>query len=235
MTESADPNNRPASAAGDAPNHVYDRLRADLVNGAFPPGMKLKPQELKNALGCSAGVLREALVRLAGEGMVQFEAQRGFRTIVPTERAFYEIAHLRTLVEIEGARLSIQNGDMEWEANLSAAHHKLAHLEERMRCTDDLASMIEIWTRYESDFHRALIAACGSDLLKELHKQIFDKFRLYAVVEASSFGFRGAVTIREHQQVLEAALARDPVRCAQAIEAHFQIYRRRAAAQAKSH
>ena len=227
MPESVNQILRPAGASNDAPGQVYDRLREHLIHGAYDPGMKLKPQLLKDELGCSAGVLREALVRLAGEGLVQFEAQRGFRTIEPTERTFYEIAHLRTLIETEGARLSMVHGDMEWEANLSAAHHKLAHLEERMRHAENLAGQLEIWTRYEWDFHQALIAACGSALLQELHQQIFDKFRLYAVVEASSFGFRGAVTIREHQQVLEAALARDPARCAQAIEEHFQIYRRR--------
>lgn len=230
MDESFDLPPRPASTRSEAPGPVYDRLRADLIHGAFAPGMKLKPQQLKDELGCSAGVLREALVRLAGEGLVQFQAQRGFRTILPTQQAFFEIAHLRTLIETEGARLSVLNGDMEWEANLSAAHHKLAHLEERMRCTEDIAGLLEIWTRYEWDFHQALIAACGSVLLQGLHQQIFDKFRLYSVVETSSFGFRGAVTIREHQQVVEAALARDPARCTRAIEAHFQIYRRRQSA-----
>lgn len=216
---------RPTVPAG----NVYDRLRENLIIGAFAPGTKLKPQYLKDQLSCTTGVVREALIRLAGEGLVDFESQRGFRAIVPTEKSFYEVTHLRTLIECEGARLSIQNGDMDWEADLIAAHHKLAHLEERMRSEADLRSLLEVWSRYEWTFHSTLLSACGSDLLKEQHRAIFDKFRLHLLAKARSFGFRGEVTIREHGDILAAALARDVDACQQAIQKHFRIYRSRAA------
>ena len=105
--------------------------------------------------------------------------------------------------------MSIKQGGLEWETNLSAAHHRLVYLEEKMRGTDDLRSFIKWWLRYDQHFHEALISACGSELLRQQYRSIYDKFRLHAVFELRTYGFRGEVTTKEHNDILTAALARD--------------------------
>jgi DNA-binding GntR family transcriptional regulator len=57
---------------------AYDELRAMIVDGRLPPGARVGQAELADALGISRGSVREALRRLAGDGLVEFEVNRGF-------------------------------------------------------------------------------------------------------------------------------------------------------------
>ena len=57
---------------------AYDELRARIVDGRLPPGARVGQAELADALGISRGSVREALRRLVGDGLVEFEVNRGF-------------------------------------------------------------------------------------------------------------------------------------------------------------
>ena len=210
---------------GTSAGYAYAQLRGGLIWGRWQQGEKLKPQHLKSEFSTTSGALREALIRLAGEGFVSFEEQRGFSTIKPSRESFLELRHLRMLLEVEATRMSIGNGDLEWETNLSAAHHRLVYLEEKMRGTADLRSFIKWWSRYDQQFHEVLISACGSALLRQQYRSIYDKFRLHAVSELRTYGFRGEVTTNEHNDILTAAIARDADACVAAIDRHVTIYR----------
>lgn len=199
---------------------IYDSIRNRLAAGELAPGKKLKPDELRRAYGCSASMLREVLFRLACGGYVDFEEQRGFRVPSPSLNRLLDIVHMRVLIEAEGAALSIARGDMEWEARLNAAHHKLAHLESRMNTADRLEDYIGIWTRFDWEFHETLISACGSQLLQETLHSLFYRYRQHLVGLVPDCGFRRG-TVEEHKAILDAALARDPGGCAGAIRRHF--------------
>ena len=218
----ADAHGRPAGSRA-----IVARLREDLIFGTWKPGERLRPQALRERYDTTSGTLREALIRLAGEGLVEMEEQRGFSTMRPTPETFHQVRHLRLLIECEGARLSILRGDLEWEADLNAAHHRLAHIEHRMRDADDLAEHIQMWSRHDQAFHEALMAACGSDLLKREHERVYERFRMHVVAELQQWGFRGALNVEEHGAILAAALDRDAAACAAALDAHLAIYRSR--------
>lgn len=141
---------------------AYAMIREDLVSGRIRPGEKLMPQRLATRYGFSSAVLREALLKLSAEGFVENLPQRGFRSVSIDADTVWEIAHYRVLIEAEGARLSILRGDMKWEANLTAAHHLLSHLEEVMRGQDHSMEQLRYWSGCDRAFHEALIAACGS-------------------------------------------------------------------------
>lgn len=205
---------------------LYARLREDLVRGKLDPGTKLKPKLLVADYPASTAALREVLLRLAAEGFVTSQPQRGFRVVTPTPSSIWEIAHFRILLEKEGARLSIIKGDVGWEANLTAAHHRLSHLEARMRGAADLSDQLRLWSRYDRDFHEALIGACGSALLKAQHRAAFDRFKQHVITQDASLGFRGEALIEEHDAILTSALARDAAACNAAIQRHFETYRR---------
>lgn len=57
---------------------AYDEIRTMIVDGPLGPGARLAQAELADQLGISRGSVREALRRLAGDGFVQFEVNRGF-------------------------------------------------------------------------------------------------------------------------------------------------------------
>jgi DNA-binding GntR family transcriptional regulator len=189
-----------AASSGD---QAYKRIRTDLVFGRLKPGQRLILDRMKPAYGVSITTLREILSRLAAEKLVTAEGQRGFQVSDCSADDLREIAELRLLLESSALRASFAAGDVEWEARLVAAHHKLAHVEQRLVSGQD--APLEQWKRYDFEFHNALVSACGSRALLDLHAGVYDRYLRYQMV----FGvFRGGVAADEHRELLEAALAR---------------------------
>lgn len=160
--------------------------------------------------------MREILNRLAADGLVLAEGQRGFEVSPVSVADLEEIADLRLLLETHALEHSIAHGDMEWEARLVSAHYKLARMEEVMATGD--TSRAEDWKRYDWEFHQALISACGSRLLIETHSGVFDKYLRYQMVALS---YRGDVASAEHQQLLDAAIRRDGETAKRILVAHI--------------
>lgn len=183
---------------------TYEAIRHDIIFGRLDPGSKLRLERLRGAYGAGVSTIREALNRLASEGFVVAEGQRGFAVAPMSAEDLREIADLRVLVECHALALSIGAGDTEWEGLVVAAHHKLHRMEERMQAGE--TSVRETWKRYDWEFHQALISACGSRQLMRVHGTVFDKYLRY---QMRSLTYRGATAAAEHRALLDAALARN--------------------------
>jgi DNA-binding GntR family transcriptional regulator len=183
---------------------AYRQIRADIVLGKLAPGQKLRLDALRQRYGVGIGTLRELLCRLLSEGLVVAEAQRGFEVSPVSAANLRELAALRLLLEGHAIELSFAAGDVEWEGRIVAAHHKLARMEQRMSAGQREGT--ELWKRYDWEFHHALISACGSAALLELHAPIYDKYLRYQMVVGL---FRGEIAADEHGMLLRCALKRD--------------------------
>lgn len=200
--------------AGEA---AYRRLRADVVLGRLAPGRKLGLDGLRAIYGAAIGTLREALNRLASEGLVEAEGQRGFRVAPVSIEDFREIAQLRLLLETHAMEHSFARGDLDWEGDVVGAHHRLAVLERRLLAGE--AADAAQWKRYDRAFHESLIAACGSTALLEAHAAVHDRYLRYQMVGVA---FRGATAAEQHAALLDCALRRDAARAATILEAHVE-------------
>lgn len=196
---------------------TYQKIKRDIIFGALKPGSKLKLDTLKQRYAASPSTLREALNRLASEGFVEAPEQRGFLVKPVSIEDMKEIASLRVLLECHALRLSIENGDADWEGNLVAAHHKLRLMEEKLLSGDE--SETETWKRYDWEFHLAMIQACNSENLLALHSVLYDKYLRYQMLVLT---YRGEVAAEEHRAMFEAALARDTEEAARLLEKHIQ-------------
>jgi len=195
---------------------TYERIKHDIIFGKLAPGTKLKLDGLKSAYAASVSTLREALNRLASDGFVSAEEQRGFFVTPVSKDDLSEIANLRILLECHALRESIENGDADWEGDLVAAHHKLHLMERRMQSGDETEK--ELWKRYDWEFHLALIRACNSSNLLALHAVLFGKYLRYQMLVLT---YRGEKAAREHKDIFDAALARDSASAARLLEAHI--------------
>lgn len=203
-----------AETAGEA---AYRRLRGDIVFGRLAPGRKLGLEGLRGIYGAAVGTLREALNRLASEGLVEAEGQRGFRVAPVSIADFREIAQLRLLLETHAMALAFAAGGLDWEGEVVGAHHRLAVLERRLLAGEP-ADQAQ-WKLYDRAFHLALIAACGSAALLETHAAVHDRYLRYQMVGVS---FRGAAVAGQHAALLDCALKRDATRAAALLEAHVE-------------
>ena len=200
---------------------MYRDLEKRLTTNEFLHGAKLRAEILREEFGCSASSVREVLLRLSTQGLVNFREQRGFRVPERSSQKLIELTHVRILLEGEGAVLSIREGGVAWEARLTAAHHKLIHIENRIQALDDPTELVDIWFSCEGEFHQTLISACGSGTLKQLHSQIYAQFRQQLMEADRRFDFISA-NIKQHAEILDAALKADEALTRKRIHDHLK-------------
>lgn len=197
---------------------AYLQVRRDIIEGRLAPGEKLRVEHLKDRYGIGAGTLREALALLLSDVLVVAEGQRGFHVAPISLQDLADITNTRVLLETNALRLSIQNGDDEWEAGLVAAFHKLSNSEERLGNRNNVRE----WEERNRSFHEALIAACDSDwqryLIGLLYRQS-ERYRHLAITRnVMPRDLHG-----EHGAIIEAALKRDGERASRALERHIRL------------
>lgn len=196
---------------------AYGRIRADIITGVLPPGMKLKLEVLRRDYGASVSTLRETLSRLVSEKLVLAEGQRGFEVMPISVENLLDVAALRKFLETHALRQSFAHGDVDWEARVISAHHKLAQMEARMAEGDRTDT--DLWKRYDWLFHQALVSACGSQVLMDAHATVFERYLRYQMIALS---YRGAIASAEHLAMKEAALRRDADAACDLLARHIQ-------------
>lgn len=214
------PRSSDANAHGTIGDVVYERIRDDILSGELHPGMKLKLEQLKRKYDVSINTLRETLVRLASEGLVEAEGQKGFRVVPISLVDLLEIAELRQVLECHAVRQSIEKGDLKWEGRVVAAHHMLARCERQMM--EDSAAHSAEWQKLDREFHIALMSACQSRWIMRVYRQIHDQYLRYQYLALKSIGFRGEVLLDEHQALRDHVLNRDVDAATDLLAKHIQ-------------
>ncbi len=201
---------------------LTDRLRDEIVSGAVAPGAKLKLVPLARRYEVSRGPLREAASRLAAEGLVTIEDQRGFR-VAPISRAdLLDVTHTRQRVEALALRDSIEHGDLAWEGRVLAARHMLERVTPTAEGPVD-ADAHEAFRTHHLAFHEALVDACPSTYLLRFREHLYvltERYRNLAVVAPGPAGAARDIAA-EHQAIAEAAVARDADRACALMGAHL--------------
>ncbi len=185
---------------------VYEAVRRDILFGRRAPGSRLQLNELAEEYEVSLSVVREAVTRLASEELVEATPQRGFRVRSLSLAELRDLTWVRVQVETLALRESIAKGDVGWEADLVAAHHRLAATP---MFFEDGTGNTE-WMQVHGAFHAALAAGAGSPILERLRQQLYDASELYRYWSAHlphPAVREGA--IEEHKAICDAALARD--------------------------
>lgn len=192
-------------------------IRQDIISGALPPGRKLKLEQLKELYSVSVSTLREILSRLATENLVVAEGQRGFEVSPASQQELLELGDLRVLLECHAIGLSFVAGDLDWEARVVAAHHKLAAIERGLLAGD--TSRTVDWVRYDWEFHQALVSSCNSATLMASLSSIFDRFLRYHLLAES---FRGRPVVDDHRLLFDMAMKRDVEGARTKLRTHVQ-------------
>jgi DNA-binding GntR family transcriptional regulator len=204
--------------------NVANALQHDLVTARYRPGQKLPIIQLARTYGVSPGAVREALSRLVAEGLVEFNEQRGFRAAPVSQTALADITRTRILIDVHALREAIRLGDVEWEADVLAIHHRLSN--SPVHDSANPGGYGAEWQRLHRIFHRALIAACGSDWLLRFHDLLFDqivRYRSAAPADEMARRDRSRDCIAEHNEIVRAAVMRDADAAAAALERHYTM------------
>lgn len=194
---------------------AYEVIRGDIVNGRHTPNRKLKIQELADEIGVSPGAVREALSHLVPEELVVSRDQRGFRVAPLSLADLADLTYLRCEVESLALRRSVELGDVNWEAGILAAEHRI-----RNRSPEATEDEKKKWRRNHAAFHAALVSACGSRRLLSLHSQLYEQSERYRGLSAHLSSNRDVDD--EHHRIVQCALARDADGLVDAMVTHLR-------------
>lgn len=186
---------------------VYGGLRADILAGRHEPGQRLRYAELCARYGTSMGVLREALLRLAEQGLVKGQAQQGFQVTALSAADLRELTEARRELETLTLRCAILEGDVEWESRLIAAHHRLSRTPQLE--PEDPQRLSDAWVNAHAEFHGALLDGCANQRLKSITAALRDSAELYRRWSIPLGNDPARDVGAEHADILAAALDRD--------------------------
>lgn len=195
------------------------KMKSSIVRCELTPGSKLKVEALSKAYGLSSSPIREALNRLAQEGIVTASDNKGFRVAPISVDDLADISRLRLLLETEALSDAIDHGDDVWEGNILAAFHRLNIVEKRLSAGP--VALDEDWSERHKAFHITMLSACRSPLILGLVDSLFDRaerYRRYSALHRQTERHKG----NDHHDLMDAVLARDKDRALGLLRQHIE-------------
>lgn len=195
---------------------ISNRLRNDIMGCILEPGQSLRFDWLRETYKIGLSPLREALTRLASEGLVVLEDHRGFRVAPVSVTHLLDLTMVRKEVEALAIRLSIERGDDHWESFVLASFHTLEKFSNR----GGLQLFNPEWEERHRTFHYSVYAACASPILLGHIAQLNNQWIRYRLLSGRYMGPRRNI-MQEHKELKDAVIARDPVAATRAIQLHI--------------
>ncbi len=146
---------------------AYRVLKREILDNRLPPGFQALEPELARLLGMSRTPVREALIRLQDEGLVEVQRRRGMRVLPVAPADMREIYQILSVLEGEACVLL-------------AARKPRPNIRALIRETDAMEAAAaagdrESWAKADDRFHRALVALCGNRRLASFSNMLLDQ------------------------------------------------------------
>jgi DNA-binding GntR family transcriptional regulator len=193
--------------------HVAQRLRQMLVEGRIPPGAKLNERELSEVLDVSRTPLREAIKRLAAEGLVELLPNRGAIALALDESDVLNTFEVMAGLEALSGELAAQRITDSELAEIKAMQFEMMAAYTRR----DLSN----YYRLNSQIHGAINAAAKNPVLTMTYNQV--NARLQALrFRSNQDGEKWKRAVKEHERMIDALAAHDPRAMREVLLTHLQ-------------
>jgi DNA-binding GntR family transcriptional regulator len=197
---------------------VYARLREEILSERLSPGTELSEVALSKELAISRGPIREAMGRLAAEGLITVRPRRQAEVRSLTAEELIDAYQVREALEVLAVRLAIPR----------VTEGDLTHLE---RLIDQMAEHAKAHAAGDffaanAEFYETLCQLSGNAKLQEVHRRLEGQIGRFKARTADAGGnLDGSLT--EHRAILAAIRRRDVDQAAALTAAHVRIPARR--------
>jgi DNA-binding GntR family transcriptional regulator len=195
------------------PEQVYRLLKDGIERGEFASGAKLVESEIAAQLNVSRTPIREAISRLAAEGLVTLVPRRGAFVASLDRTAIRELYEIREALEGLAAELALPELEDE---DIEALEITLEEFSEAL-ARDDYQVYFEI----DRSFHEQIVALSGNSRLQELFQLIDGSIQVTRWMHCDS-GEISEVALEEHKQIVAALHDRDRAQVVKLVRAHIR-------------
>jgi DNA-binding GntR family transcriptional regulator len=182
------------TATPSAADRAYTKVKRDILGGALPGGSFITEGGLAEVCGVSRTPVREALLRLEGEGLVRLYPKKGALVVPPSLDDAREVLEARIVIEEWAARAV-------WPRRTELVPSLEAELEQ-MRdtlATQDVARLIE----HDRRFHEILVTAAGNAILTRTYQGLRDRQLTILAAQFIQGGERIERAVANHARLLE--------------------------------
>ncbi|HHY93935.1 MAG TPA: GntR family transcriptional regulator [Firmicutes bacterium] len=201
-----------AGGKGNAKEAVYQTLKGEIVAGVLKPREPLSEHQIAARLGVSRTPVREALNRMAAEGLVEV-ATRGMVVADLDVEDVRDIYQVRTALESLAARLSTHRFE---EADFHRMEAMIEGMADRLSA-EDYVGLSQI-TR---EFHWFIVQRCGNRHLVAAVRGMLDQCQRFRAA-SMFFSLRRDAVVKEHRELVEAFRSRDAEKVAQLMVSHLE-------------
>jgi DNA-binding GntR family transcriptional regulator len=187
-------------------------IRQALVAGEIRPGAIYSASGMASELGTSNAPVREAMLTLVNQGVMEVVPNRGYRVTPVTDKDLDEVHQLRVMLEVPAVRQLAQR-DLGEHAEMLRGHAS--------RCTQAAEDgAMTVFLEADRDFHLSMLGLLDNGRLVQLVEMLRDQTRLYGLRTLAKEGKLVATSL-EHFGLLDAVLAGDPDRAAEEMVKHL--------------
>jgi DNA-binding GntR family transcriptional regulator len=196
---------------------VYRDLRRDILACRIRPGSGLNEPELAQRFAVSKSPVRDALLRLEADRLVEVQPRRGYRVLPVSLADAQDLFDFRALVEPACAQSAAAHAD---EAALRGL--------DRFRSLEAFGAPAAPFVLYNREFHLAIAALCTNRRVGDTARDLIEQFDRLVTVSLHQTAEAGqAVLIAEHVEIIEALQARQGRQAARILSGHVGRARKR--------
>jgi DNA-binding GntR family transcriptional regulator len=198
-------------------DEAIQTLYAAIVAGILRPGVVYSAPAMSAQLGMSATPVREAMLDLVKEGLVETVRNKGFRVVELTDDELDELTQLRLLIEVPSVRrIAIRGLEPDEYDQLRALADEIEHSAERA----DLIAH----NKADLEFHTRLLAVLGNNALVETVRSLRMRSRLYGQSRLADAGTLKP-SAHEHSDLLDLIVAHEERSAARLMRKHVRHVR----------
>jgi len=191
---------------------VYQTVKQMILDGRLRPGQKLAERDLTEQLNVSRTPLREALNRLAQEGLIISKPQRGHFVLAVDAKTVEDLYELREVLEAHAIELALQRIKPEHLKDLDRVEVGL-----RAYDKDDVQGEEEL--RIGQRVHEIIAAAAQDSFLADTLLRLYDRLQMFIWIDAI-YADEAVKTRTEHRAIIDAIRKRDKKRLTSLASAH---------------
>lgn len=193
-------------------DQVYDHLREEILTGRFAPGQRLNLEELVERLNISKMPVKEAIGRLAMEGLLDVQAQRGTFVSRVEPRDLADTFEVRRALEMLAGELAVAHVT---KADLEKLRSLIAAMEKSIAVAQHLELNFE--------FHGLLVELAGNRKLSETYHRLRVPIQVAAIhYRSENWTARLAQEQKEHRAIVRALEQKDAEAVSRAIREHLK-------------
>ena len=192
---------------------VFTTLRQAILKGELQPGERLMEIQLAEKMGVSRTPIREAIRKLAAEGLVTMIPRKGAIVAGISEKMLKDVLHVRMTLEKMASEDAFENITDQAIEELRAAEAEF----ETAVDSGDLVSIAEA----DEKFHFIIYNAAGNDKLREILTSLKENMYRYRMEYSKDVETRKAL-IEEHRMILDSFAAKDAASGLGVVERHIK-------------